>query len=61
MKKNHFLKNVNLVFNYFDEGSLDAILKISMEMQHILKFILFIYKGHPMSSDNDPIKQKLFI
>ena len=33
---------VDLFFNYFDKGSQDAILKISMEMQQILIFIYFI-------------------
>ena len=33
---------VDLFFNYFDEGSQDATLKISMEMQQHLFFIYFI-------------------
>ena len=33
---------VDNFFNYFDKGSQDAILNISMEMQHSLNFINFI-------------------
>ena len=33
---------VDLFFNYFDKGSQEAILKISMEMQQSLIFIYFI-------------------
>ena len=33
---------VDLFFNYFDKGSRDTILKISMEMQQSLNFICFI-------------------
>ena len=36
---------VDLFFNYFDKGSQEAILKISMEMQQSLIFILFYSKS----------------
>ena len=39
MKKN---LNGRSIFNYFDKGSQDAILEISMEMQQSLNFIHFI-------------------
>ena len=42
MKKKSILKMVDLFFNYFDKGSRDAILNISMEMQQSLIFIYFI-------------------
>ena len=38
-KKNLVFLMVNLFFNYFDKGSQDAILKISMEMKQSLIFI----------------------
>ena len=38
-EKNHFKKNIDLFFYYFDKGSKDAILNISMEMQPHLVFI----------------------
>ena len=41
-KKKTFFLMVDLFFNYFDKGSQDAILKISMEMQQSLIFIYFI-------------------
>ena len=37
--KNHFQKIIDLFFYYFDKGSKDAILNISMEMQPHLVFI----------------------
>ena len=39
MEKNHFKKIIDLFFYYFDKGSQDAILNISMEMQQHLIFI----------------------
>ena len=38
MTKNQFYKK-DLLFNYFDKGSQDAILKISMEIQKSLILI----------------------